>query len=128
MDIISVSASARVVDRHIRTIFKEKPDLITFFVKHPNRHLLEEALTRGLQGADSRKLLKSGPEYIDQVSKEIVSFWCRTVLDQHVANQRSHAEKRRIEDEGRRVEIARDIVRDIAPNIDDEDDFAVEEL
>lgn len=128
MDIISVSASARVVDRHIRSIFKEKPDLITFFTKHPNRHLLEQALTKGLQGADSRKLLKSGPEYIDRVSKEIVSFWCRAVLDQHIADQRSHAEKRRLEDEGRRIEIARDIVRDISPNIDDEDDFDVEEL
>ena len=127
MDIISTSATGRVVSRHIEDIFKTKPELAKFFLNHPKRINLEMALAKGLQGADARKVLKHGPEHIDEVSREIVRFWCQTMLQIHEHSLLSQNEKRRLETESRQLEVAQDTVRDIVSNID-EDDFDLQEI
>lgn len=127
MDIISTSATGRVVSRHIEDIFKTKPGLAKFFLDHPQRPNLEVALAKGLQGADARKVLKHGPEHIEEVSREIVKFWCEAMLQIHEHSLLSQSEKRRLETESRKIEIARDTVRDAVSNID-EDDFDLQEI
>lgn len=127
MDIISTSAAGRVVSRHIEEIFKSKPELAKFFLNHPKRANVETALAKGLHGADARKVLKHGPEHIDEVSREIVRFWCQAMLQIHEHSLLSQNEKRRLETESRQLEIAQDTARGIVQNLD-EDDFELQEI
>jgi len=127
MDIISASAAARVVDRHLDELFKTNDSVKTFLKNHPHRRRFEQALTMQLQSADARKALKTGPEFIDKTIREIVKFWAGRMIEFHEASLLSQNELRRQQDENRKLEIAKDTVRDIAPNID-EDDFDVEEV
>lgn len=127
MDIISASASARVIDRHLDELFKTNHTIKTFLKNHPHRRHFEQALTMQLQTADARKALKTGPEFIDQTIREIVKFWAQRMIEFQEASLLSQNELRRQQDENRKTEIAKDVVRDIAPNID-EDDFDVEEV
>lgn len=126
MDIISASAAARVIDRHIEDIFKTNESIKGFLKNHPHRPKFEMALARQLQTADSRKAIKSGPEHMDKTIREIVKFWAGKMIEFQHASILSQNELRRQQDEQRKLEIAQDTVRDITPNID-EDDFTVEE-
>ena len=126
MDIISASAAARVIDSHIEDIFKTNEPVKNFLKNHPHRRRFEEALTMQLQTADARKMIKQGPEHINQTIREIVKFWSGKMIEFHEASLLTQNEMRRQQDEQRKIEIAQDTVRDITPNID-EDDFSVQE-
>lgn len=126
MQIISANAAARIIDRHIDDIFKTNEPVKLFLRNHPHRRRFEEALTMQLQTADARKMIKQGPEHIDQTIRDIVKFWSGKMIEFHEASLLSQNELRRQLDEKRQIEIAEDIVRDITPNID-EDDFSVRE-
>lgn len=126
MDIISASAVARVIDRHIDDIFRTNENIRKFLKNHPHRQRFDMALAGQLQTADARKQIKQGPEHMDRTIRDIVKFWSGKMIEFQHASALSQNELRRQMDENRKLEIAQDTVRDITPNID-EDDFTVEE-
>lgn len=126
MDIISASAVSRVVDRHLDDIFKTNENIKRFLKNHPHKQRLEVSLAGQLQTADARKQIKHGPEHMDRTIRDIVKFWAGKMIEFQQAAALSQNELRRQQDDQRKLEIAQDTVRDITPNIE-EDDFTVEE-
>ena len=123
----STSAIERVVDRHLNAIFGSKPELYRFFTTHQLRPKLHEALQRELYFAGKKKALNADVDTIDHALLDVVKFWAGQILAQKEREMRSHAEQRRIQDDQRKVEIAKDAVRGIVENID-EDDFNLKEI
>lgn len=131
MDIFSQTATGRVIDRHLDKIFSENLEVLRFLKRHPHRSRLEENLTKQLRTVDARKALRKNPnaaKILDDSIHDIVKLWSKAMIDFQEKSQISQNERRRLEDANRQEEIAKDIVRDIAPNIDTEDDFDVKEL
>lgn len=123
----STSAIARVVDRHLQSIFGSKPELYQFFSNHQLRPKLHESLQRELYFTGKKQKLKADVNSIDSALLDVVKFWAGQILAQKEREMRSHAEQRRIQDDQRKVEIAKDTVRGIVENIED-DDFDLKEL
>lgn len=123
----STGSMHRIVEGHLTAIFKTKPDILNFLLKHPLRDKLESSLLREIQICDKRKMMQAGVDGVNNATKDVVKFWAGQILDHHARSMMSDNEKRRIQDLGRREEIARDTVHGIVKNLD-EDDFDLQEI